>query len=155
MVNGKPTSLADLGYIDVGLDDNWQECGSYGPNKYTFHDATGAPVINTNRFPNMKTMTDYAHSLGLTAGWYGVSCCRGRVAFLCRRASSRALAHTHTRTHARAPVVSPLRVRRTTASAATTATTCRATRATSTRRPRSASTGEGGVCAWGPLARAC
>ena len=26
-VNGKPTSLCDLGYCDVGLDDNWQECG--------------------------------------------------------------------------------------------------------------------------------
>jgi alpha-galactosidase len=38
-VNGVPTSLRDLGYIDVGLDDNWQACGAYGPNKYTFHDA--------------------------------------------------------------------------------------------------------------------
>ena len=34
-VNGVPTSLCDLGYCDVGLDDNWQACGSYGPNKYT------------------------------------------------------------------------------------------------------------------------
>ena len=32
-VNGVPTSLKDLGYTDVGLDDFWQECGSYGPNK--------------------------------------------------------------------------------------------------------------------------
>ena len=32
-VHGVPTSLKDLGYTDVGLDDFWQECGSYGPNK--------------------------------------------------------------------------------------------------------------------------
>lgn len=25
-VDGKPTSLCDLGYCDVGLDDNWQVC---------------------------------------------------------------------------------------------------------------------------------
>merc|ERR1719378_847784 len=25
-VDGKPTSLCDLGYCDVGLDDNWQNC---------------------------------------------------------------------------------------------------------------------------------
>eukprot|EP00954_Amorphochlora_amoebiformis_P003786 294416-Amorphochlora_amoeboformis.AAC.1 len=30
LVNGVPTSLCDLGYCDVGLDDAWQECGSYG-----------------------------------------------------------------------------------------------------------------------------
>ena len=30
-VDGVPTSLCDLGYCDVGLDDNWQQCGHYGP----------------------------------------------------------------------------------------------------------------------------
>ena len=64
-----PTSLLDLGYSDVGLDDNWQSCGDY--DGYTYHDETGAPVVNTTRFPDMKEMTDRAHSLGLTAGWYG------------------------------------------------------------------------------------
>ena len=29
-VDGVLTSLSDLGYNDVGLDDNWQECGTYG-----------------------------------------------------------------------------------------------------------------------------
>jgi hypothetical protein len=71
MVNGVPMSLCDLGYCDVGLDDNWQECGSYGPNKYSFHDVNGRPVVNQQRFPDFIAMTDYAHSLGLTAGWYG------------------------------------------------------------------------------------
>jgi hypothetical protein len=61
----------------VGLDDNWQACGSYGPNGDTYHDVNGDPVINTSSFPDFKAMTDYAHSLGETAGWYGNNCiCR-------------------------------------------------------------------------------
>ena len=27
-VDGVPTSLCDLGYCDVGLDDNWQQCSA-------------------------------------------------------------------------------------------------------------------------------
>jgi hypothetical protein len=59
---------------DVGLDDNWQLCGSYGPNKYTFHTEAGFPMVNTDRFPDFIAMTSYAHSKGLTAGWYGNNC---------------------------------------------------------------------------------
>lgn len=44
-VFGRPTSLADLGYVDVGLDDNWQQCGSYGPSGFTFHTEEGRPVV--------------------------------------------------------------------------------------------------------------
>jgi len=73
-VDGKPTSLCDLGYCDVGLDDNWQQCGSYGSEGYKYHQDDGSPVINYDRFPDMKNMTDKAHSLGLTAGWYGNNC---------------------------------------------------------------------------------
>lgn len=80
MVDGKPTSLCDLGYCDVGLDDAWQACGE-GTNGYHYH--TGGSgnsyhsVINTTRFPDMKAMTDKAHSLGLTAGWYHNNCICG------------------------------------------------------------------------------
>ena len=74
MVNGAPTSLCDLGYCDVGLDDNWQECGKWGPNGYSFHDANGRPIVNQARFPDFIAMTSYAHSLGLTSGWYGNNC---------------------------------------------------------------------------------
>jgi alpha-galactosidase len=73
-VDGVPTSLLDLGYTTVGLDDNWQACGSYGPQKYTYHDAAGDPVVNTQRFPSMKNMTDFAHALGLRAGFYSNNC---------------------------------------------------------------------------------
>jgi alpha-galactosidase len=72
-VNGVPTSLCDLGYCDVGLDDNWQNCHG-GADGNNYHDADGNPVVNHDRFPDMKKMTDHAHSLGLTAGWYGNNC---------------------------------------------------------------------------------
>ena len=77
-VDGVPTSLADLGYSDVGLDDNWQTCSDSGD--LNFHDEDGNPIVNTDLFPDMKAMTDYAHSLGLTAGWYGNNCICAEVA---------------------------------------------------------------------------
>lgn len=73
-VDGKPTSLCDLGYCDVGLDDNWQLCGSYGQDTFTYHNEAGYPVVNTQRFPDFISMTNYAHSLNLTAGWYLNNC---------------------------------------------------------------------------------
>jgi len=85
-VNGVPTSLCDLGYCDVGLDDNWQVCGGgnlynrvvrtkkANRNLYNFHDDSGIPIVNRKRFHNMLDMTDHAHALGLTAGWYGNNC---------------------------------------------------------------------------------
>jgi len=35
-VDGQPTSLCDLGYCDVGLDDAWQSCGA-GTDGYNYH----------------------------------------------------------------------------------------------------------------------
>jgi len=72
MVDGKLTSLKDLGYVNCGLDDNWQACKA-GVNG-SFHDADGNPIINTKTFPDLKAMTDHAHSLGLRAGWYMNNC---------------------------------------------------------------------------------
>lgn len=65
-------SLLDLGYNDVGLDDNWQACGQGVGN--SFHDKDGNPLLNKERFPDMKGMVDYIHSLGLKAGWYHNNC---------------------------------------------------------------------------------
>ena len=89
-VGGQPTSYLDLGYDNVGLvsdlltenpsarlscamvvgvqDDNWQACGK-GYLK-SFHDQQGNPIVNLDRFPSMKNMTDYGHSKGLRVGWY-------------------------------------------------------------------------------------
>mmetsp|Transcript_5444 Transcript_5444/g.6358 ORF Transcript_5444/g.6358 Transcript_5444/m.6358 type:complete len:142 (+) Transcript_5444:126-551(+) len=73
LVNGKPTSLCDVGYCDVGLDDNWQLCKNIG-GKNSYHDAEGKPIVNLSRFPNLKSMNSHAHKLGLTSGWYGNNC---------------------------------------------------------------------------------
>ena len=73
-------SLASLGYTDVGVDDAWQLCGSYGPLNYTYHLEDGTPVLNTTRFPSLANMTSYAHARNLTAGWYGNNCiCKDHI----------------------------------------------------------------------------
>eukprot|EP00756_Hemistasia_phaeocysticola_P052038 Hpha_TRINITY_DN27228_c0_g1::TRINITY_DN27228_c0_g1_i1::g.140708::m.140708/K07407/E3.2.1.22B, galA, rafA; alpha-galactosidase len=73
MVDGVPTSLLDLGYRTAGIDDCWQQKNS-GPGGVGFHNASGYPIVNTDKFPNMRGMADYAKSLGVTPGWYGNNC---------------------------------------------------------------------------------
>ena len=53
LVDGVPTSLADLGYGDVGIDDGWQQCGHYGPHSYRYHDAAGRPVVANAAWPRL------------------------------------------------------------------------------------------------------
>jgi len=53
-VDGVPTSLADLGYTDVGLDDGWQLDNS-GPGGKGFHNATGGPIVDTTGGPIVDT----------------------------------------------------------------------------------------------------
>mmetsp|Transcript_47374 Transcript_47374/g.78505 ORF Transcript_47374/g.78505 Transcript_47374/m.78505 type:complete len:435 (+) Transcript_47374:27-1331(+) len=73
-VDGKNTSLCDIGYCDVGLDDNWQICAKSPEHGYTYHSDAGFPAVNPGRFPDMIAMTTYAHKLNLTAGWYFNNC---------------------------------------------------------------------------------
>ena len=99
LVNGVPTSLAQLGYITAGLDDCYQElldpscvypgfgdaplfevaaapdaaAAPKGP-PYTQHDANGRPVVNRTRFPDLLEMTTQIHALGLQAGFYQSAC---------------------------------------------------------------------------------
>ena len=75
MVDGKPTSLAELGYNRVGMDDGksisvcaavhaphfpcasgYQACGA-GING-SFHDADNNLIINKTLFPDMKSMSE-------------------------------------------------------------------------------------------------
>jgi len=78
------SGMMDHGYMYVNIDDCWSI-------KETSKDPglTGEPrdkngMINSNsRFPDMKSMTDYIHSLGLKAGIYtspGTTTCAGFVA---------------------------------------------------------------------------
>ena len=72
MVDGKPTSLLDLGYDRIGMDDGWQACGT-GLNG-SFHAADGQPLWNTTKFPDVRAMNDKAHALGLKTDWYINNC---------------------------------------------------------------------------------
>eukprot|EP01084_Bolivina_argentea_P126410 223831_1 len=77
-VNGKPTSYADVGYSEVGVDDNWQFCLQNGsaPGHY-FHNDTapnGWAIIDTQRFPDLKGLVSYAHSKKVGLGWYMNNC---------------------------------------------------------------------------------
>ena len=72
MSDGKPTSLIELGYNRIGMDDNWQACGS-GLNG-SFHGADGAPLWNMTAFPDVKGMNKHAHDLGLKTDWYINNC---------------------------------------------------------------------------------
>jgi alpha-galactosidase len=65
-------SLYSAGYSDVGIDDAWEACGS-GVNG-SYHDASGRPLINTTRFPDMRALTAHARARGATMSWYG-NCC--------------------------------------------------------------------------------
>ena len=80
-VGGKPTSLLDLGYNNVGLDDNWQACGT-GVNG-SFHAIDGTPLINTKTFPSMADMTAHGHKLGLRVGWCEYAFCTCLVGLPC------------------------------------------------------------------------
>ncbi|CAK0838856.1 unnamed protein product [Prorocentrum cordatum] len=80
LVDGSPTSLRDLGYDTVGLDDSWQDCGA-GLN-HSFHSPDGWPLVNKAKFPDLEQMNRFARSRGLHSGWYlnSCDCCeRGRL----------------------------------------------------------------------------
>ena len=51
LVDGQPTSLLDLGYINVGLDGGWPNCRS---STYLYPDAQGLPLVNSQLFPDMR-----------------------------------------------------------------------------------------------------
>jgi len=69
--NDQP-SLFDVGYNHVGIDDGWQACGA-GVN-HSFHNASGYPLINLTRFPDMLAMNREAHSKNVKMGWYQNNC---------------------------------------------------------------------------------
>lgn len=72
-VDGRPTSLVDLGYTHAGIDDGWQQCGS-GPTGKGFHNGSGYPMVDAAKFPDMLGLTNAARQLNVTPGWYGNNC---------------------------------------------------------------------------------
>lgn len=73
-------SLADLGFVSVGVDDGWQACRDKSFNKHSgnfdgiFHDTLGIPQLNETRFPNLYALSHHAHARGVKLGWYFNNC---------------------------------------------------------------------------------
>jgi alpha-galactosidase len=77
LVDGEPTSLLNLGFGRVGLDDGWQACGTgWAPPGRTpsFHAKDGTPLINGSLFPSLKEMVDYGHARGVLMDMYVLNC---------------------------------------------------------------------------------
>lgn len=66
-VNGKPTSLLELGYNRIGIDSGWASCTGVNGS---WHDDTGHFIVNKTKFPDMKAMVEDAHSHGVMMGFY-------------------------------------------------------------------------------------
>jgi hypothetical protein len=70
------SSLSDLGYDEVGMDEGWAKCApkpGYPAIDSAYHrvnsDGSVSPVIDTALFPNMTGLVDTIHGMGLRAGW--------------------------------------------------------------------------------------
>ena len=72
LVDGKATSLLDLGYLNVGLDGGWQRCAS-DESRPRYHDNSGKPIVN-DKFPSLHEYVDYGHGAGVRMGWYHNVC---------------------------------------------------------------------------------
>lgn len=59
----------------VGVDDGWQQCGAGSELPSSFHDASGKPIVNTTKFPNLKQMSADAAEKGFLLGWYENNVC--------------------------------------------------------------------------------
>lgn len=91
LVNGQPTSLAELGFNWISMDDGWQRCNCsvrqdldpslpkcdgnlcFGGH-CSWHDAQGQPVVRKDRFPDMKKLVSYGHARQLKVGTYLNNC---------------------------------------------------------------------------------
>lgn len=71
-VNGVPTSLSDLGYYRLGIDDGWQACGAGKSSSY--HADDGTPLVNRTRFHNLKELVNIGHEHGLLMDFYHINC---------------------------------------------------------------------------------
>lgn len=71
---GVPTSLVELGYTHVGIDDGWQECGAGSELPTSFHDAAGLPILNTSKFASLASLVSYAAGYDMALGWYINNC---------------------------------------------------------------------------------
>lgn len=65
------TGMIDHGYMYINIDDCWAvKPGASDPSLAGEPRDANGMVNSNNRFPDMKSLTDYIHSLGLKAGIY-------------------------------------------------------------------------------------
>ena len=77
-VDGKMVSFADVGYSRVGIDEGWENCSGSAPNDgMRQHDELGFPMVNSDKFPDLKWLVDYGHRAGVQMGWYLNGCACG------------------------------------------------------------------------------
>ncbi len=78
------SGMIDHGYMYINIDDCWSVKPGSKDSSLIGEARNEAGMVNSNkRFPDMKAMTDYIHSLGLKAGIYtspGELTCAGHVA---------------------------------------------------------------------------
>ena len=76
LVDGKPTSLADLGFSDAGLDAGFEDCSvRQVGGKPAFHAPDGSVLVDRGKFPSgLASLVAKGHDLGLTVSWYGNAC---------------------------------------------------------------------------------
>ena len=77
-VGGAKASLFEVGYTRVGIDEGWENCSGTDPDHgLRQHNADGTPMINVDKFPDLKGLVDYGHSKGVLMGWYLNGCACG------------------------------------------------------------------------------
>lgn len=65
-LGGAYTSLAEAGYVDIGLDAGYEKHSGVGGGCHT---TSGHMIIN-GMFPDLAGMNRLAHTLNLTSSWY-------------------------------------------------------------------------------------
>ena len=77
------SGMADHGYMYINIDDCWAVKPDSKDSGLTSEPRDSAGMMNSNkRFPDMRSLTDYIHSLGLKAGIYtspGPLTCAGHI----------------------------------------------------------------------------
>lgn len=76
------SSLKDMGYAEVGIDEGWASCGwphGFPHGGWAYHrtdPTTGQvlPVINTTLFPSLASLNSQLHASGLRSGFYLNDC---------------------------------------------------------------------------------
>ena len=59
-------------------DEGWENCSGTAPNDgMRQHDELGFPMVNTEKFPDLKWLVDYGHRAGVQMGWYLNGCACG------------------------------------------------------------------------------